>query len=320
MPLPVLNSDEAIKLSEKVDRLRHRQFEIDHEPRPELSDEQKERERWQWESNKFASEHPLYAAARSAANFRPVLPLEPGSTRPLVPVSDATMDGRRVFQLWQEWPTANVGTIVGRPYLIAIHFRDAKARLELRQFHNVSLLEDDPDAKQYERMTSEIREFPAWDFAKLFFVGQGQRFRTVTGWGNDASAKLKQLEGYGGKIPPDQWFCWSYPPVQSGLDAFEYPHRRIASGVDLLGPGSVVPWVGSRFGNGMILQGPSSYLPEMPAWLGARIGKPRSRKVMDAARQAYEQGIAEMGMVDTRSIEEAYKVERARRALPAPAK
>jgi hypothetical protein len=88
--------------------------------------------------------------------------------------------------------------------------------------------------------------------------------------------------------PEEFWLLWSYPPIQSGYDAFDFLKRRVVNGVELLGPGEVIPWSGSRFADGTMVLAPAGPLPEVPLWLARALGKPRSRKAMKAAREAYE--------------------------------
>jgi hypothetical protein len=84
------------------------------------------------------------------------------------------------------------------------------------------------------------------------------------------------------------FLVWSYPPVQSGQDAFDYRSRTIASGIRLLGEGEVLPWDGSELDDGIRVSAPLSRPPECPLWLAKLLGKPRSRRAMQAAREAYE--------------------------------
>jgi hypothetical protein len=200
-----------------------------------MSPEQMERERFQYESNLFAEQTLMYAVARSLANHRAILPLEPLGTKPLVPVKDATTDQRTVLDWWAQWPTANVGVVVGRPHnLIAMHIQDGKAATRLLRLARVE--QRDPDT---DRGWSEYWPF---DAVPLHFVrATGTPIRSTIGWGRDYDRKARELTT--NSLPPEEcWWLWSYPPIQSGEDAWEYPPRRVTTGVDLLGPGVVIPW------------------------------------------------------------------------------
>jgi Bifunctional DNA primase/polymerase, N-terminal len=81
---------------------------------PPQTAEEIEAERFQYESNAYASDNPRYAAARAAAVNFLVVPLEPGGTTPLVDPSEATRDPRRLLAWWAETSDANVGVALGR--------------------------------------------------------------------------------------------------------------------------------------------------------------------------------------------------------------
>jgi hypothetical protein len=247
---------------------------------PPISDEQMERERFQFESNLYAEQTPMYAAARSAANGRPILPLEPLGTKPLVPVRDATRDERTILDWWAQWPTANVGVVVGRSHnLIAMKIEDGKAATRLWRLSRVEMRDPDTD-----RGWAEFRPFEGVSLRYVQTVGRP--FRSAIGWGRDFTNKIRAFDKEA--LPPEQcWWLWSYPPVQTGMDAWEFPSRRVTTGVQLLGPGEVIPWAGSVFEGNLRLAGPGT-LPVIPTWLASTIGKPRSRKAMKAASELYE--------------------------------
>lgn len=182
---------------------------------------------------------------------------------------------------------------MGRPYLIAMHVRDLQGQVNLRQLRKGTYIPVDPDSSLRTAASgSTVEEYEPWDFARVYPAKRGMPFRMVTGWGEDVSKKLKAIEKASNEnMPQELYLCWSYPPIESGYDAWDFPRRRIAEGVELLGPGEVLPWVGSRFKDGTVLQGSSGPLPQVPQWLAAKLGKPRSRRVMNAAREAYEMGL-----------------------------
>jgi HNH endonuclease/Bifunctional DNA primase/polymerase, N-terminal len=125
--LSYLDGDGQVK--EQIAAQMRRAFEMAdrHKEAPPLSEEQRERERFQFLSNTMAEANPLYAAARAASAFL-VLPLEPGGTSPLVEPSKATRDPRVLFQWWQEWPSVNPGVLLGRRGgIFAIRVEDNKA-------------------------------------------------------------------------------------------------------------------------------------------------------------------------------------------------
>jgi hypothetical protein len=93
---------------------------------PPLSEEQLEAERFQYESNEYAAENALYAAARAAAVNFLVVPLD--GTTPLVEPSEATREPRKLFAWWLEYPDTNPGVLLGRiGGLFALRVEDNQA-------------------------------------------------------------------------------------------------------------------------------------------------------------------------------------------------
>jgi Bifunctional DNA primase/polymerase, N-terminal len=294
--------------------------ELETMQQPPISPEQLERGRFQYESNLYAEQTPLYAAARAAAGHRAILPLEPLGTKPLVPVRDATSDTQTILDWWAQWPTANPGVVTGRSHnLIAMRIEDSKAATRLLRLARVEQYDPDTDST-----TVEFRPFEA---VSLRFVRvSGATFRSAIGWGRDYNRKINELTK--DSLPPEEcWWLWSYPHVGSGMDAHEFAPRRVATGVDLLGPGAVIPWAGSVFEGNLRLVGPGGPLPVIPTWIAQTVGKPRSRKAMRAAREAYDameravSGISDaevLQLVDARAraqADAAAEVKRARAAL-----
>jgi hypothetical protein len=61
----------------------------------------------------------------------------------------------------------------------------------------------------------------------------------------------------------------------------------VVPGVRVLGEGLVLPWDGAVLEEG-IVSATMSTPPTMPLWLANVVGKPRSRRAMDAAREAHD--------------------------------
>jgi hypothetical protein len=114
--------------------------------------------------------------------------------------------------------------------------------------------------------------------------------RSRGGWGRDFDRAAGELARESRNRNPQTFYLiWSYPSVVSGLDAFDYRTKTIAEGVKVLGDHAVMPWDGAILDNGVrVAATMSGRPPEAPLWLSKRIGNPRSRKVMVAAREAYE--------------------------------
>jgi Bifunctional DNA primase/polymerase, N-terminal len=211
-----------------------------------------------------------------------VVPLD--GTTPLVDLSEATREPRKLFAWWLEFPDANVGVALGRVGgLFALRVEDNKAWELLKEMSAVPMR--DPDA---DRTWTEYRDLGG---AKVRLLAPSQPFstRSRAGWGRDFNRAVKELEREARDRNPQTFFLvWSYPNVQSGADAFDYRSRTVAAGLRVLGEGEVMPWSGSILEDGIEVQAPMSRPPEAPLWLAKIMGKPRSRKVMAAAREQYE--------------------------------
>jgi Bifunctional DNA primase/polymerase, N-terminal len=288
MPKSVLDPNPHIsilddgRVKEQIAREARRALEMAQRRRElPLTAEQIEAERFQYESNEYASQNELYAAARAASAFL-VLPLD--GTSPLVEPSKATRDPRVLFQWWKEHPSANPGVLLGRRGgIFAIRVEDNKAAERLREmaivprrdgYKDRSWLEDQGIGGKVVRLVAPSQPFST---------------RSVGGWGKELDRAAAELvKESRNRNPQTHFLVYSYPPVV-GFDAFDYKTKAIDSGVKLLGDHAVMPW------NGAILEGGNrvdasfgGMPPEPPLWLAKRIGKPRSRKVMAAAREAYE--------------------------------
>jgi hypothetical protein len=282
--LSILDGDGQVKA--KIAEQARRALDMAQRQReaPPLSEEQLEAERWQYESNEYASQNPLYAAARAATNFL-VLPLEPGGTTPLVDLSEATREPRKLLTWWLEYPDANPGVLLGRMGgLVALSVYDYEAWERLTEMAAVPMYDPDKDRKW-----TEYKEIGG---ARVRFRAPSQPFsvRSRGGWGRDFDRAAAELARESRDRNPQAFFLvWSYPAVQSGMDAFDYKSRKIGQGLSVMGEGEVLPWSGSIVGvRGVQVQAPMSRPPEAPLWLAKVMGKPRSRKVMAAAREAYE--------------------------------
>jgi hypothetical protein len=143
----------------------------------------------------------------------------------------------------------------------------------------------DPDT---DRSWTEYKDL---SYARVRLLAPSQPFSTRSrgGWGREWVRAVKELENEARNRKPQTFFLvWGYPAVQSGMDAFDYKSRTIATGLRLLGDGEVLPWQGSILEDGTEVAAPMSRPPECPLWLAKTIGKPRSRKAMIAAREQYD--------------------------------
>jgi Bifunctional DNA primase/polymerase, N-terminal len=251
---------------------------------PPQTAEEIEAEQFQYESNAYAADHPRYAAARAAAVNFLVLPLEPGGTTPLVDPSEATRDPKRLLAWWAETSDANVGVLLGRiGGIFALRVEDGEAWERLKEMAAVTMRDPDTD-----RTWTEYRHLGG---AHVRFNAPSRPFsvRSRGGWGRDFERAAAELQREALNRNPETFaLVWSYPPVQSGQDAFDYRSRTIAAGLRVLGEGEVLPWSGSILEDGIQVAAPMSRPPEVPVWLAKVMGRPRSRKVMAAARSAYD--------------------------------
>ena len=249
---------------------------------PPLSEEQLERERFQAESNAMAETNPLYAAARAASAHFLMVPLH--GKEPLVRPTDATRDAWQIFQWWSTWPEANPGILLGRAGgVFAIRVQDKAAWERLKEMATVSM-RDDNDKTWIEHRDlggATVRLLaPSRPFSVHYRGGWGRAFENA--------AKELQRESRN-RNPQTFYLVYSYPSVVSGLDAFDFRTKTIAEGVKLYGDHAVMPWDGAILDDGArVAATMSGRPPEVPPWLSKRIGNPRSRKVMVAAREAYE--------------------------------
>jgi Bifunctional DNA primase/polymerase, N-terminal len=248
---------------------------------PPLTAEQIEAERFAYESNAYAAENALYSAARSAAVNFLVVPLD-GAT-PLVEPSEATREPRKLLTWWAEYPSANPGVLLGRSGgLFALRVEGNQAWELLKEMAAVPMRDPDTDRKWTEHKPLGGAQ------VRLLAPSEPFSVRSRGGWGRDFDRAVRELEWEARDSNPQTFFLvYSYPPVQSGMDAFDYKSRTIATGLRLFGEGEVLPWTGSVLQDGVTVQAPMSRPPEAPLWLAKTIGKPRSRKAMAAAREAY---------------------------------
>ena len=282
-PNPHLSILEDGDTKRKIAELAKRALETAEKAKelPALTEAELEAERFQYESNAFASDNPRYAAARSAANFL-VVPLD--GDKPLVDLSEATRDPRKLLTWWAEYPEANPGIVLGRRGgIFALRVEDNEAYERLKAMAAIERHDADTD-----RRWTEYRDLIG---GRVRLVAPSEPFSTrkVTGWGRDfqrAAAKLEYESR--NRDPQTFWLVWSYPAVQSGADAFDYRSRTIAAGLRVMGEGEVLPWSGSILEDGVRVTSPASRPPECPLWLANLLGRPRSRKVVRAAREAYE--------------------------------
>jgi hypothetical protein len=276
---------DAARIKRQVAELGRRQQERAEEisrQRPILSDEEIANERFQAESNALAEANPLYAAARSASAAFLVVPLAPGSTEPLVDPREASNVPRTLFEWWTRHEGANPGLLLGRVGgALALKVDDMAAYGRLREMATVEYHDED------DRTWKEYREIGGYSL-RLVRPSQPVRMRSIQGWGKAYARALTEREReLRAKRPEAFYLAWSYPSVISGLDAHDFRSRKLGPGLTVLGEGDVLPADGAIV-SGFKVVGPTSRPPEIPQWLAATIGRPRSRKAMQAAREAYE--------------------------------
>jgi hypothetical protein len=250
-------------------------------PRP--SDEQIEREQFQFESSEYASQNPLYAAARGATQYL-VLPLEPGGVKPLVPLEEATRDDRVLYEWWAQWPNANPGIRLGRVGGIwALEVADRAAQMRLWEMAKYEAYDEDTDRRWYEYR--EIGGVPI----RFYVPTEPVPIRVRTGWGRQFTREVgKMIREENARHPETMALLFAYPSPFSGQDAFDYKDRKVAEGLTVMGEGDALPVNGAILTDGITVAGPHGYPYEAPLWLAAKFGKARSRKAMAAAREAFE--------------------------------
>jgi hypothetical protein len=265
-PNPGLSWLDDGETKRKIADLARRSLELAHrrQEAPMLSEEQIEAERFAHETNAYASDNALYAAARSATNFL-VLPLE--GDRPLVDLSEATREPRKLLAWWQEYPSANVGVVLGRRGgIFALRVEDNEAYERLKGMAAIDRYDADTD-----RRYVEYRDLIG---GRVKLVAPSEPFstRSVVGWGREFSQAVAELAQSNRNRDPQTFFLvWSYPSVQSGMDCFDYRSRTIATGLRVMGEGEVLPWSGSILDDGVRVSSPASKPPEIPFGLLRRL-------------------------------------------------
>jgi Bifunctional DNA primase/polymerase, N-terminal len=253
-----------------------------HKELPPQTAEQIEAERFQYESNEYAAVNARYSAARAAAVNFLVVPLD--GTTPLVDPSEATREPRKLLTWWAEHPEANPGVALGRIGGIwALRVEDNEAWERLKEMTAVPMRDPDRD-----RTWTEYRDLGG---ARVRLHAPSRPFsvRSRGGWGRDFDRAAAELAQESRNRNPQTFFLvWSYPSVQSGVDAFDYKSRTIATGLRVLGEGEVLPWSGSVLQDGVTVQAPMSRPPEAPVWLAKVMGRARPRKAMAAQREQFE--------------------------------
>jgi hypothetical protein len=261
---------------------------------PPPSKEQWERERFQYASNEYALQNPMYAAARGSTSFL-VLPLEPNGVTPMVELSEATKDDRQLFEWWQTWPDANPGILLGRiGGVFALKVDDLAAYVRLREMARYETYEEDRDTT-----TIHYREIGGASVL-LLAPSEPVSYRTRTGWGRAFNREIaKMLKDERERQPQTFWLLFSYHSPVSGQDAWDFKRRTILPGVTVVGEGEVIPYNGAILEGGVTVSGIAQSPPEVPIWLAQSIGRARSRKVMAAAREQYE---ASMRAINPRAV------------------
>jgi hypothetical protein len=301
-------------VQDQIRALRSRLEVLDATPRPELSDEQIERERFQYESNAYALRTPMYAKARSIAVHFAIVPLEPLGTEPLVSPSKATQDPEQLLEYWAQFPDANIGVEVSRSNsLIAMRVEDKQAALRLRRLTAYELRDEDTGRVQ--------QEHHFLDAAKLYLTRpESYTSAMIVDWEEKANRKFREMRQR--SLPPEtRWLLWSYPPIATGMDRWDFLARKVVTGVELLAPGTILPWAGSRLEGNLVLAVDSGPLPEIPTWLAERVGRKRSGRAIRAAREAWDAAMrASSGVSDAELLKLATLREQARAEAAAEAK
>jgi hypothetical protein len=224
-----------------------------------------------YESTVLAESCPAFATARSIALHRPVLPLEPGGTKPMVQPRNATQDLRTLMDWWAQWPLANTGVLAGRlGRLIALGV-ETEAVGNLHELATIRYRDDDTD-----QTFSEIQDLSA-AVITIGQVKQGPRIRSFGPlWGKraneDAMRRLheeaheRNIAGY--------YMLWSYPSAESNCDIYDYKGRELAPGVVLQSEGTVIP-VAGRLTDSYLISGLHAEPPRVPAWFERKYGRAR---------------------------------------------
>jgi hypothetical protein len=258
-----------------------------------LTDEQVKNEQFQAISNALAEQLPLYSAARAASNNFLVVPLD--GTKPLADPREATNDPRVLFEWWSKdgWGDCNPGVLLGRVGgIFALQVNDIDAYQRLREMAKVRH-EGLDDGRDSVKGYTEYRELGGYS-VHLVKTSRPVSMRLVQGWGKDYTNALRKVDREDRQRQIETFFLvYSFHSVVSGLDAWDFKSRTILPGVRLLGEGEVLPWNGSIIkghpeGDDVKVVAPTAKPPEVPPWLAQAIGRPRSRKAIAAAREAYE--------------------------------
>jgi hypothetical protein len=222
------------------------------------------------DSRYLAETNKFFAAARSIAAHRPVLPLEPGGLTPMVKVNEASQDLRTLLDWWAQWPTANVGSVVGRhANLIAMRVTRVESLIE---YATVVYRDEDSDMTY-----SEVQEIGGARVAIGTLPVVVQR-RGVSGWGKRFAREANALLLEERPKLAVQWFVWEYPRDEFNLDTLDFPSKHLAEGLDVLGTGDVLPLSGVLLDGTRISNSMAPGMMQIPSWLASRIGKPRRIK------------------------------------------
>jgi hypothetical protein len=291
---------------------------------PPPTREQWEREQFQAASNRLAEENPFYAGARGSTQFL-VLPLEPNGVKPMVPLEEATRDDRQLYAWWSspEFKDCNPGIRLGRVGgVFALGIETNAALTRLREM--ASFEEEDWKGNRH----IAYREIGG-AAVRLFVPSEPFTTRTTgPAWGRQFDKALME------RIKEDRqrqiqscWIVYSYPTPFSGMDAFDYRSKTIGPGLFVVGEGDVLPWNGAILDGDVTVAAPASTIPEAPLWLAKILGRPRSRRVMAAAKEQHEATIkainahwlgitaAQLAAGDRAREEAVAELERATKAL-----
>jgi Bifunctional DNA primase/polymerase, N-terminal len=239
---------------------------------PPQEDPYEEINRVIYESTALAERCEMFAAARSLAVQRPVLPLEPLSMTPMVPIDQASMDLPKLLEWWSKEPEANVGHLSGRlGRLVVIRLADDDAIRRLHDLARVSFTDPETD-KTY----TEVQELSG-AMLSIGAPGDPVRVRSIPAtWGDkklNASFE-KVLKEHGGLYAAERYLIWQHGDF-TDMEAPRYDFRAktLAEGVELLGNGQVILAHG-HLANGLAARGNLiGRLPSPPAWFSAKYGK-----------------------------------------------
>lgn len=260
---------------------------------------------FQHQSNMLAERNPLYSAARVAANFGPIVPLEPQGTEPLVELAEATRDNRIILDWWRRFPNANPGVACGKASnLLVLRITGEQGRAWLSKL----LLEPVHTTKnrfgdQFEVGTPRS----IYDFAGVLRLSRsappaGPALQLSGGQAKELEDQLRRQQAERrsarGQATTGYYMAWptsrqTYTYVDTdhhgvtsereGTEiatdlAWSFPTGEISDVVEVLADGAVCPWHGSVFFDGSTVERVGHQPEAMHIWLAEAIGTRKGRK------------------------------------------